>query len=237
MFTGLVSDIGTVERIAPQKGGVRLTLRPRALPADELALGESVAVSGVCLTVVERGGGAVSFDAIPETLARSTLGGLREGSLVNLERALALGDRLGGHLVLGHVDAVGEVLAVEPEGQGARVTVALPASIAPLVAEKGSVAVDGISLTVAAIRRAAGQADEPAPERAGGSGGRLRPPEMIELALIPETLARTTMGQAKAGTKVNLEADVLARHVARLAEFTGGEGPLAERLKAWGYGS
>ncbi len=211
MFTGLVADMGVVERVSPRQGGARLTLRPGRLPVDELQLGESVACSGVCLTVAERGGGLVSFDAIPETLSRTTLGDWRPGTRVNLERALALHDRLGGHLVQGHVDAVGEVLRRVPEGQGARLTVSLPALIAPLVAEKGSIAVDGISLTVA-------------------SAGRDR----FEIALIPETLARTTLGAAATGARVNLEADVLARHVARLREF---DGPGADRLVGWGYGT
>jgi riboflavin synthase len=213
MFTGLVSDMGGVERIQPRQGGARLTLRPRQLPVDELVLGESVACSGICLTVVERGGGAVSFDAVPETLGRTTLGGWRPGTLVNLERALALGERLGGHLVQGHVDAVGEVLARVAEGQGARLTVSLPPSIAPLVAEKGSIAVDGVSLTVAAAGR-----------------------DRFEIALIPETLARTTLGAAAPGTRVNLEADVVARHVARLHELSAGTGVTGEALSRWGYG-
>ncbi len=213
MFTGLVSDMGVVERIAPRQGGARLTLRSKSMRVEELALGESVACSGVCLTVVERGGGLVSFDAVPETLARTTIGGWRPGSPVNLERALALSDRLGGHLVQGHVDAVGEVLARAPEGEGARLRVALPAAIAPLVAEKGSVAVDGVSLTVAAVART-----------------------WFEVALIPETLARTTLGAAGPGTKVNLEADVVARHVARLRDFGAGPGLGESDLARWGYG-
>ncbi len=211
MFTGLVSDVGVVERITPRQGGARLTLRPRALPVDALAPGESVACSGVCLTVVERGGGTVTFDAVPETLSRTTVGGWRPGSAVNLERALALGDRLGGHLVQGHVDAVGEVVSRAVEGEGARLAISLPPGIAPLVAEKGSIAVDGVSLTVAAVSR-----------------------DRFEVALIPETLARTTLGAAQPGTRVNLEADVLARHVARLREFAPlGDGDLAR----WGYGA
>ncbi len=213
MFTGLVSDIGVVERIAPRQGGARLTLRPKALPVDALALGESVACSGVCLTVVERGGGLVSFDAVPETLARTTVGAWRAGSPVNLERALSLADRLGGHLVQGHVDAVGKVLSRAAEGQGARLRVSLPAPIAPLVAEKGSIAVDGVSLTVAAVGR-----------------------DWFEVALIPETLARTTLGAAQPGTAVNLEADVVARHVARLHELGAGAGVLEGDLTRWGYG-
>jgi len=212
MFTGLVSDMGAVERLVPRQGGARLTLRPRAIDTSALVLGESVACSGVCLTVVERGGGLVSFDAVPETLSRTTIGGWRSGTLVNLERAMAVGERLGGHIVQGHVDAVGEVLARVGEGQGARLTISLPASVAPLVAEKGSIAVDGVSLTVAAAGR-----------------------DRFELALIPETLARTTLGDARPGTKVNLEADVVARHVARLREFSG-PGVSGDDLTKWGYG-
>ncbi len=214
MFTGLVSDLGTVERISPRQGGARIVLRPSALRAEELEAGESVCCSGACLTVTERGPGLLAFDAVPETLARTTLGSWRPGDRVNLERALRLSDRLGGHLVSGHVDAVGEVLARAPEGQGARLTLSLPAAIAPLVAEKGSVAVDGVSLTVA---------------RAGR--------DRFEVALIPETLVRTTLGAAAPGTRVNLEADVVARHVARLAEFGVAPGGIdAGRLEAWGYG-
>lgn len=213
MFTGLVADMGVVERTAPRQGGARLTLRPRTLPVDELVLGESVACSGVCLTVVERGGGVVSFDAVPETLARTTVGGWRAGTAVNLERALALSDRLGGHLVQGHVDAVGRVISRAAEGQGARLRIALPSPIAPLVAEKGSIAVDGVSLTVAAVGR-----------------------DWFEVALIPETLARTTLGAAQPGTPVNLEADVVARHVARLREFAGAGAVGADELARWGYG-
>ncbi len=215
MFTGLVSDVGVVERIAPRQGGVRLTLRPAQLAADALALGESVACSGACLTVVERGGGLVSFDAVPETLARTTLGGWRAGSRVNLERSVAMGDRLGGHLVQGHVDAVGEVLRRVPEGQGARLTISLPPAIGPLVAEKGSVAVDGVSLTVAAASR-----------------------DRFEVALIPDTLARTTLGEVEVGAQVNLEADLVARYVARLFAWMGGSGGgiSGADLRRWGYG-
>lgn len=210
MFTGLVADTGVVERVLPRQGGARIVIRPRTLDVDALALGESVACSGACLTVVERGQGLASFDAVPETLSRTTAGAWRPGTEVNLERALAIGDRLGGHLVQGHVDGVGDLLWVKPEGQGKRIAISLPAAIAPLVAEKGSIAIDGISLTVASAAR-----------------------DRFEVAVIPETLARTTLGKAAAGTKVNLEADVLARHVARLAEFA----PVsAGTLERWGYG-
>ena len=116
MFTGLISDVGTVERLAPRQGGARLVIRPGSMEVDALVLGESVACSGACLTVVERGGGVASFDAVPETLSRTTVGSWRPGTKVNLERALAVGDRLGGHIVAGHVDAVGEILQRVPEG-------------------------------------------------------------------------------------------------------------------------
>ena len=214
MFTGLISDVGTVERVVPRQGGARLTLRPRAMEAGALALGESVACSGCCLTVAEAGSGLVSFDAVPETLSRTTIGSWRPGTEVNLERALAVGDRLGGHIVAGHVDGVGVVMERVPEGQGVRLTVSLPAAIAALVAEKGSIAVDGVSLTVARAHR-----------------------DRFEVALIPETLARTTLGSSRPGTRVNLEADVVARHVARLVELGGGAGGVdAEALARWGYG-
>jgi len=212
MFTGLVADTGTVERVEPRSGGARLVLCPRTIPVDDLAPGESVACSGACLTVVERGDGRVAFDAVPETLSRTTLGSWRPGTRVNLERALRLSDRLGGHLVLGHVDAVGRVTRRAAEGAGARLAVSMPPEIAPLVAEKGSIAVDGVSLTVARVSR-----------------------DRFEVALIPETLSRTTLGDAAEGTAVNLEADVVARHVARLREFAG-PGVSEEALRAWGYG-
>ena len=212
MFTGLVSDIGVVERIVPRQGGVRLTVRPSKLPVDALVHGESVACCGACLTVIERGGGLVSFDAIPETLSRTTLGGWRPGTRINLERALALGERLGGHLVQGHVDAVGEVLAKVVEGQGARLTVSLPASIAPLVAEKGSIAVDGISLTVVDC----------------GS-------DWFTVALIPETVKHTALRGMRPGDSVNLEADPIGRFVARALTLRGSDEKLA-RFAQGGWG-
>ena len=215
MFTGLVSDIGVVERVAPRRGGVRLTLRPGRLAVDALSPGESLACSGACLSVVERGDGLVSFEVVPETLSRTNLRNWRPGTRVNLERALAVGDRIGGHLVQGHVDAVAAVLHRAAEGQGVRLAVHLPPEIAPLVAEKGSIAVDGVSLTVAAAGR-----------------------DRFEVALVPETLERTTLGEAAPGSLVNLEADLLARHLARLLALGGGQGTgiSGAELLRWGYG-
>jgi len=200
MFTGLVEEAGTIERIEERAPGRRLWIAARLALAD-LAPGDSIAVDGCCLTaaLVERDRFAV--DAVPETLARTTLGGWRAGGRVNLERAMRLDQRLGGHLVQGHVDGVGTVRAVVPEGEGRRVTIELPAALSRFVAEKGSLAVDGVSLTVAAI-----------------AGTR------CEIALVPHTLAVTGAGAWRAGRGVNLEVDLIARYLARWLEETGVKG-------------
>jgi len=158
-------------------------------------VGDSIACSGCCLTAIAVEPGRFAVEVVPETLRRTTLGAWRVGTAVNLERSLRLTDRLGGHLVQGHVDGVGEVRRVSTEGDGRRMTLALPAALARYVAEKGSLAVDGVSLTVAGL--------------ADGT---------CEIAYIPHTLAVTTAGSYAAGTRVNLEADLLARYLARLLE-------------------
>lgn len=199
MFTGLVEDVGTIAAIAPaQGGGARLSVETR-LPQADLPIGASVAVDGACLTVVELAegpGGSRRFaaDASVETLRRTTLGERREGEAVNLERPLALGERLGGHLVLGHVDGTGQIVAREAAGEGVRLRVRLPRELLPLVVEKGSIALDGISLTV----------------------NGLRGPDEIELLLIPESLRKTSWGDKPVGARVNVEVDILGKHVARL---------------------
>jgi riboflavin synthase len=215
MFTGLVEDIGVVERVVSLQGGARLIIRPQNLPMDELDPGESLSCSGCCLTMVEKSDRTVLFDVVPETLSRTTIGSWRPGRSINLERALAVGDRFGGHFVQGHVDGVGQVISRIAEGPGMRLGISLPAALLPFIAEKGSVAVDGVSLTVAKI----------------GS-------DRFEVALIPETLARTTLCRAMVGGTVNLEADLLARHAARLQELaeSGGSGLAPEVLLSWGYG-
>ena len=188
MFTGLVQEVGTVLAC----DGGRLTVdAPETVRGVQV--GDSVAVDGVCLTVVACADSTLSFDAVPETLARTSLGGLERGTGVNLEPALRAGDALGGHYVQGHVDGVGTVRAVEPEGEGTRVTFAVPAEILRYVVEKGSIAVQGTSLTVAAV------------DDAG-----------FEVALIPHTLTATTLGGLNPGDRVNLEADVLAKYVEKL---------------------
>ena len=192
MFTGLIEDVGTVAAVE----GSRLAVQSRF---DDLGQGDSVAVDGVCLTVVDTAVGRFRADVSAETQQRSTLGSLKRGDRVNLERPLALGDRLGGHLVLGHVDGVGEIVARQTIGEGVRVELRIPRQLAPLVVEKGSIAVDGISLTV----------------------NQLLGDERIALFLIPETLRATTWGlpQKQPGARVNVEADILGKHVARLLQF------------------
>ena len=188
MFTGLVREVGVVRSL----DGGRLTLEAPVTAAGA-GLGDSVAIAGVCLTVVARDGSALSFDAVPETLARTSLDRLREGSRVNVEPALRAGDALGGHYVQGHVDGVGRVRSVEPEGDGARVWFDAPSGLLRYVVEKGSVAVDGTSLTVA-------ETDD---------GG-------FAVALIPHTLEATTLGDLAPDDRVNLETDVLAKYVEKL---------------------
>lgn len=216
MFTGLVQDVGAVERIV--SGPMTELWIRTSLGAADFALGESIAVEGACLTVVERSGDAFRVQASPETLRRTTLGELRPGSPVNLERALRLSDRLGGHLVQGHVDAVAELRSQRPEGGSVVVELSVPQAVAPWLVEKGSVAVDGVSLTVNGLR-----------------------PGSFEVALIPETQARTTLGRKRPGDKVNLEADLVGKYVARLyALGISRGGPLDDSalraMGAWAQG-
>ena len=188
MFTGIVREIGTVAAF----DGSRLVLAaPETAPGADI--GDSVSVAGVCLTVVEREEGRLAFDAVPETLARTALGRLETGDVVNLEPSLRVGDQLGGHVVQGHVDAVGSVRSVAPEEDSRRVWFDAPESVVRYCIEKGSIAVDGVSLTVAAL-------DD----------------DGFEVALIPHTLAVTTLGRLEPGDEVNLEADVLGKVVERL---------------------
>ena len=192
LFTGIITHIG---RVAEVRDGA--ALRDLVVETDmslgDLALGASVAHSGVCLTVIEKGGGRLRVQASPETLGRTTIGRWSEGERVNLERSLKLGDELGGHLVFGHVDGLGEVAALDETGDRTwRLEVAIPAGLAPLVALKGSVAVDGISLTVNEVTA-----------------------DRFACMIIPHTYRHTTLGDRRLGDPVNLEADMLARYVAR----------------------
>ena len=195
MFTGIVTHQGGLATVSEMPGGRELIVTSD-LPLAELPLGASLAYDGICLTVVAMEGRSHTVQASHETLARTTLGAWREGRAVNLERSLRLGDELGGHLVFGHVDAVGEILAIEPDGDCHRLVVVVPPELAPMLAVKGSVAVDGISLTV----------NEAAGDRFG-------------VTIIPHTWQHTTLGRRRLGDRVNLEADMLARYVARQLAF------------------
>jgi riboflavin synthase len=196
VFTGLVEDVGRIAAVNPlAKGGAQLTVATR-FADDDLGHGASIAVDGACLTVVGRELDTFTSDVSVETLERTTLGRRKPGDAVNLERPLALGERLGGHLVLGHVDGVGRIRSREPAGDAQRFVVELPRSLMRLVVEKGSIALDGISLTVNEI---VGE-------------------DAVSLMIIPETLRATTWGARKAGDPVNVEADILGKHVARLLE-------------------
>ncbi len=192
MFTGLIETVGRVEAVTRKGAGGRLEVSCAWPDGDLPRAGDSIAVNGACLTAVEPRATGFAADLSAETLARTLLGDARPGRRVNLERALKLGARLGGHLVQGHVDGVTRLISLRPEGGCSRWRLALPAKLAAEVAEKGSVAVDGVSLTVA------------------GLGA-----DWFEVALIPATLAATTLGEARPGDRLHLETDVLAKYVGR----------------------
>ncbi|HXW59314.1 MAG TPA: riboflavin synthase [Solirubrobacteraceae bacterium] len=193
MFTGLIGDLGQVRTLEPDGAGTALEIETQL--GRELKRGDSVAVNGVCLTATEVSPSGFRAHAVPETLRRSSLGGLRVGARVNLERALRAADPLGGHIVQGHVDATGVVRGVRTEGESRVLDVRLDERLVRYLVEKGSVALDGVSLTVSGLLD-----------------------DGFEVSLIPETLARTTLGQLTEGAEVNVEVDILAKHVERLLE-------------------
>jgi riboflavin synthase len=214
MFTGLVETTAVVAELT--RRGPSALLRLAAMRVEgALALGESISVSGVCLTVTRILADGFEADVSAETLAVTTLGALGPGSTVNIERSLKLGDRMGGHVVLGHVDGVGRVRAVEPVGEAMRVTLTAPAELAPFIAGKGSICLDGVSLTV---NRTAG-------------------PD-FEIMLVPHTLAVTTLKDWRAGRDINIEVDVLSRYVARQLEIAAapkGDEALMAKLRDGGF--
>lgn len=191
MFTGLITDVGTIDRVQTTAAGREFRIRTSY---PDLSAGESIAVNGACLTVREAGDGWFTAAAVLTTLGRTTLGDWEAGRRVNLERALAAGDRLGGHMVQGHVDAVAEVVAVEKIADALLVDIVIPPQLAPLVVLHGSIAVDGVSLTVNAIPDA----------------------HTVQLSLIDFTLKATTLGALRAGHRVQVEADVIGKYVQRL---------------------
>ena len=193
MFTGIIETVGIVRAFVRRPAGARVTISAATI-AETARLGDSLAVDGACLTVAALAGDSVACDLSVETLSRTTLGTLRVGTRVNLERPLRLGDRVGGHLVSGHVDALGRLASRLPQGEGAVYRIRFPETLAPFLVPKGSVAVDGISLTVAALAS-----------------------QHFDVAVIPYTLQGTTLAEKRVGARLNLEADLIGKYVARLA--------------------
>jgi riboflavin synthase len=193
MFTGIIHAVGSITATTRQQKGLRLRIDARPMSLQDVRLGDSIAVNGVCLTVVEFDEHSFAVDVSPETLACTTLGGVGVGSRVNLEPALRLGDRLGGHLVSGHVDGVGEILGLSEDGDCLRCRISMPAGLARYVARKGSVCVDGVSLTVNGIDA-----------------------NVFDVQIIPHTRSETLFGDYRTGSRVNIEVDLLARYLERL---------------------
>ena len=193
MFTGIVAAVGSIGRVEKNGSDLRLRVDAGALDLSDVRIGDSIAVSGVCLTAVDCGGGGFSADVSRETLDHTTLRAVCPGMRVNLEKALAAGERLGGHLVSGHVDGTGRVLERWQDGQSVRLAVEAPAALARYIAPKGSICVDGVSLTVNAVRDT-----------------------RFDLNIVPHTAQQTTLGEARAGKEVNLEVDLIARYLERL---------------------
>lgn len=207
MFTGIVEEIGEVTAVEAAGDGLRVTVRA-PLAVSDAAHGDSIAVSGVCLTVVDRGEDWFAADVMAATVGATTVGARAPGDPVNVERAMRADARLGGHVVQGHVDGSAAVLQVRPGDAWRVVRIALPSDLAPLVARKGSIAVDGVSLTVSDVGR-----------------------DWLEVSLIPETLRATTLGRLQPGDLVNLETDILARHVVRMREFEADTQPDTEEAR------
>jgi riboflavin synthase len=208
MFTGLIQDMGEIQSLQHRGGGASLTISTQ-LDLRSVKVGDSVAVEGVCLTVVEVSGRTFSVEVSPETLGRTTLASLKKGQPVNLETALKMSDPLGGHLVSGHVDGTGEIAEITREGNSWRYRFRVPPEVGRYLIEKGSVAVDGISLTVAECRD-----------------------QGFTVSVIPHTAGRTTLGKKKAGDKVNLENDLIAKYVEKFVHQAGGPAPPSTRINA-----
>jgi riboflavin synthase len=211
VFTGIAEDVGTIVSLSPLRAGTSVAVATR-LPADGIALGDSIAVSGACLTVTGKGDGKFTADVSRETLSRTTLSSARPGTRVNLERSLTLSGRLGGHIVYGHVDGTGTIREIRPLGEARVFHIQADPSIMKFVVYKGAVAVDGVSLTVGVVR-----------------------PDGFELTLIPLTMDRTTLGSSRPGERVNIEADIVGKYVLRHLEGGGGGGVTLDFLKQHGY--
>jgi riboflavin synthase len=219
MFTGIIQATGSIAALEQRGGDIRISINTGKLPMADVELGDSIAVSGVCLTVIEKGADGFQADVSGETLRLTTLGGFAAHDAVNLEKALTLATRLGGHLVSGHVDGIGEVTARSEDSRSVRFTIKAPDALARYIAVKGSICVDGVSLTVNAVDGAA-----------------------FELNIVPHTLAETTLCDYRPGRKVNLEVDLIARYLERLlagdaaATPGAGSGLTRELLESCGFG-
>ncbi|MDD5539960.1 MAG: riboflavin synthase [Candidatus Marinimicrobia bacterium] len=211
MFTGLIEEIGEIGAVSENKAGRRLKIVANQVLSD-LQLGDSIAVDGVCLTVEKLGADYFEVQAVGETLSRSTLVNSRRGDRVNLERAMAASDRFGGHFVQGHVDAVGTIVAIRKIGEAAVLQIAIPESINNYIVEKGSLTVNGISLTVAEITD-----------------------KVVKIALIPVTLSATNLGLKKVNDEVNLEVDILAKYVEKMINAPNKKPLTFEKVKGWGF--
>jgi riboflavin synthase len=217
MFTGIIQAIGTIAALEPKGEDVRVRVQTGKLDLTDVQLGDSIAVNGVCLTAVDLPGDGFWADVSGETLSRTTFAGLQKGSQANLEKALTPTTRLGGHMVSGHVDGIGEVVSRQSDGRSERFAIRAPVELARYIAEKGSICVDGISLTVNEVNGAE-----------------------FELNIVPHTLIETTMSEFKPGTRINLEVDIIARYLERLllgnnaADKQGGEISL-EKLQEYGF--
>lgn len=220
MFTGIIQAVGSIASLEQRGGDLRLGIETGRLPLDDVAPGDSIAVSGVCLTAVETARGRFFADVSGETLRRTVLGGLAVGDAVNLEKALTLATPLGGHLVSGHVDGIGSVIARRQDSRSVQFTLRAPDALARYIAVKGSVCIDGVSLTVNGVDGAE-----------------------FELNIVPHTLQQTTLSDYRAGRRVNLEVDLIARYLERLlqgeaaAQPGSGSGLTRELLEACGFGA
>lgn len=216
MFTGIIQAVGEIAALEPQGGDLRLRVRTGKLDLGDVRPGDSIAVSGVCLTAVELPGDGFWADVSGETLAHTVIGDLKAGARVNLEKALLPTTRLGGHLVSGHVDGVGEVIERRSDARSERLRIRTPQGLARYIAAKGSICVDGVSLTVNAVER-----------------------NVFELNIVPHTLAETTLDEYRPGRRVNLEVDLIARYLERLllgdAAAEGGQGVTLDLLRAHGF--
>jgi riboflavin synthase len=212
MFTGLIEEIGRLANIKSVGGGLRLTIFASAVMPD-LAAGDSVSVNGICLTVVAFESAAFTVEAVGETVSRTTLTDFKAGEAVNLERALSASSRLGGHFVQGHVDGIGIIAAIEKRDPGLWLRIRLDEELLPCMVEKGSIAVDGVSLTIAELGA-----------------------DAVSIAVIPHTAASTTLADRKVGSRVNIEADILGKYVRRFLQTSKpGEGLSPQKLQDWGY--